>query len=88
MYKFDQKNQHRATTAATVAVVAAVAVQIVVSCSNTGRARGGCLGASGASDRPSIFWRVTFFLYPFLGLLLLFLCFLVFLLRKRDFLMF
>ena len=40
MDKFDQKNQHRATTAATVAVVAAVVVQIVVSCSNTGRARG------------------------------------------------
>ena len=43
------------------------------------RAReGGCPGASGASDRPSLFWRVTFFLYPFLGLLR-FLIFLTFL---------
>ena len=40
MDKFHQKNQHRATTAATIAVVAAVAAQIVVSCSNPGRARG------------------------------------------------
>ena len=35
------KHQHRATAAATVSVVvAAVAAQIVVSCSKTGRARG------------------------------------------------
>ena len=37
---FQSKNQHRATAAATVAVVVAVAAQIVVSCSKPG-ARGG-----------------------------------------------
>ena len=36
------KNQHRATAAATVAVVVAVAAQIVVSCSKPG-ARGGAV---------------------------------------------
>ena len=37
---FTTKNQHRATAAATVAVVVAFAAQIVVSCSKTGCARG------------------------------------------------
>ena len=41
MDNVQSKNQHRATAAATVAVVAvAVAAQIVVSCSKNGRARG------------------------------------------------
>ena len=38
MGNFENKNQHRATAAATVAV--AVVAQIVVSCSKNGRARG------------------------------------------------
>ena len=40
----------------------------------TGRARGGCQGASGSSDRQSNLRRVTFFLYQFMCLL----CFLSF----------
>ena len=40
MDNFENKNQHRATAAATVAVVVSVVAQIVVSCSKNGRARG------------------------------------------------
>ena len=65
MDNFQSKNG-QATAAATVAVVVAVVAQIV-SCS--GRARGGCQGASGSGDRQPFLRRVTFFLHLFLGIL-------------------
>ena len=67
MDKFDQKNQHRATTAATVAVVAAVVVQIVVSCSNTGRARGAAWEPPERRIDYNFSGRVTLFCTHFLG---------------------